>query len=501
MAARKQARQQPEEKKERVEIGMTTPKSRFSEWYSEIILKAELADLRHNTKGFLVHRPWSVLCMKEMYKLYEAELEKKCHLPVWFPAVIPESNFKKEAEHVKGFAPNVFWVTETGDGTKLPEKLALRPTSETAMYNMYSIWIRSWRDLPMKLYQSCQVWRYETKATRPFIRGREFFWIEAHDVFATEKEARAQVKEDMEITEAIMHREFGIPFISFRRPDWDKFPGAVHTYAADTLMPDGKALQQPSTHLLGQNFSKPFGITFKDESGNDKYGWQTCHGPCIWRMMSSIIAIHGDDKGLRFPFRIAPMQVIIIPIKGCEKDAESLRKHLAVEGIRVMVDASDSTPGWKFNQWEMKGVPIRIELGPQEVKTGIYTLKTRLHVTSDDKLLHPKQKYICESIRTLGSMITKELVRRADDHFYKNQIHDAKDIKSLESQLKKGGFVRVPFCTDMAEGGACADKIKEETHADVRGVRADKEEKPTAGAKCVACGKKADVMVYVARQY
>ena len=251
------------EKDEKIEAGMTTPKAQFSEWFSEVLAKTELADLRYNTKGFLVHRPWSVLCMKEIYRLYEAELERRCHLPVWFPAVIPESNFKKEAEHIEGFAPELFWITHAGED-KLPERLALRPTSETAMYTMYSLWIRSWRDLPLKLYQSCQVWRCDTKATRPFIRGREFWWIEAHDVFETEAEARKQVAEDMETTENVMHQEFGIPFIFFRRPEWDKFPGAVHTYSADSLMPDGKALQQPSTHLLGQNFSKSFDITFKD---------------------------------------------------------------------------------------------------------------------------------------------------------------------------------------------------------------------------------------------
>ncbi len=482
-------------KEEKVEAGMTTPKSRFSEWFSEVLAKAELADLRYNVKGFLVHRPWSVLCMKEMYRLYEAELERKCHLPVWFPAVIPQSNFKKEAEHVKGFAPDVFWISETGGGSRLPERLALRPTSETAMYTMYSIWLRSWRDLPMKLYQSCQVWRYETKATRPFIRGREFWWIEAHDVFATEKEAVTQVLEDMDTTEKVMHQEFGIPFMFFRRPAWDTFPGAVHTYAADTLMPDGRALQQPSTHLLGQNFSKPFNITFKGKSGRDRHAWQTCHGPCIWRMVSSIVAIHGDDKGLRFPFNIAPMQAVIIPIGGAKKEAESLRNHLAAEGLRAMVDASDSTPGWKFNQWEMKGVPIRIELGPKELKEGVVTLARR---DMGEKKRVP-MKDVCSKILDAGASITKNLIKQADDWFFKDHMHEARDMKELEAGLKKGGFVRAPFCSDARDGEACAGRIQEELHASVRGVRADKDEK--AAGKCIACGKKAGAVVYVARQY
>jgi prolyl-tRNA synthetase len=482
--------------REKVEVGMTTPKSNFSEWFSEVLAKSELSDLRYNTKGFLVHRPWSVLCMKEMYRLYEQELERRGHLPVWFPAVIPESNFKREAKHVEGFAPELFWITHAGED-KLQERLALRPTSETAMYTMYSLWIRSWRDLPLKLYQSCQVWRCDTKATRPFIRGREFWWIEAHDAFATEKEARQQVIEDMETTEKVMHQEFGIPFIFFRRPEWDKFPGAVHTYAADTLMPDGKALQQPSTHMLGQNFSKSFGITFKDESGKDIHAWQTCYGPAIWRMMSSIVALHGDDKGLRFPFKIAPMQVVIIPIKGVEKEAVKLQKHLMDAGLRVAVDSSDSTPGWKFNQWEMKGVPVRLELGPKELKEGMVTLARR----DTGEKMKVKESELARKIPEIGASITRNLVKAADDWFFKGNVRDARDMKSLAAELKKGGFVRIPFCTDAKEGDACAGKVRDDTHADIRGVRADMEEKPTAGAKCIACGKKAGAVVYAARQY
>jgi prolyl-tRNA synthetase len=484
------------EKDEKIEAGMTTPKAQFSEWFSEVLAKTELADLRYNTKGFLVHRPWSVLCMKEMYRLYEAELERRCHLPVWFPAVIPESNFKKEAEHIEGFAPELFWITHAGED-KLPERLALRPTSETAMYTMYSLWIRSWRDLPLKLYQSCQVWRCDTKATRPFIRGREFWWIEAHDVFETEAEARKQVAEDMETTENVMHQEFGIPFIFFRRPEWDKFPGAVHTYAADSLMPDGKALQQPSTHLLGQNFSKSFDITFKDREGGDRHAWQTCYGPAIWRMMSSIVALHGDDKGLKFPFRIAPMQVVIVPIKGVEKEAYKLQKQLMAAGLRVTVDASDSTPGWKFNQWEMKGVPIRVELGPKELKEGAVTIARR----DTGEKMKVKETELAKKIPEIGAAITKGLIKAADDWFYKGNVRDAKDMKELESQLKKGGFSRVAFCSDMRDGEGCADRIKDELHAEVRGVRADKEERPASGSKCIACGKKAGVVVYVARPY
>lgn len=485
-----------EEKKHK---GITTPKKNFSKWFSEVIFKAKLCDMRYNAKGFLVHRPNSVLSMKAMYKAYERELESRGHKPVWFPAVIPESNFKKESEHVEGFAPEVFWVETAGSGTELPERLALRPTSETAMYKMYSKWIRSWRDLPMKLYQSCQVWRHETKATRPFIRGREFHWIEAHDVFSTRKEAEAQVKEDMQMTENVMHKQFGIPFIFFRRPYWDKFAGAVDTYAADTLMPDGKILQQPSTHLLGQNFSKTFGINFENENGEEELAWQTCYGPCIWRIFASVVAQHGDDKGLVFPFDIAPTQVVIIPVgepenKALIRKCKEILNQLRAEGYRAELDDSEKTAGWKFNEWEMRGVPIRIEVGPKEMKKRTLTLMRR---DTGKRQPVPESK-LAETIPEMGQMLTSNLVRKADTDFKKN-IHTAKTMNQVKKILKKGGFIRINFCSDQEDGIACAEKLQEETHAHVRGVRADMNENPAG--KCIVCGKKANAVVYVGRQY
>ena len=245
---------QENQKEEKITFNIDKDKN-FSEWFTEIIKVAELADVRYNVKGFVVFQPWSVLAMEAMYDLYESALQRKGHKPMWFPAVIPEKNFFLEKSHVEGFAPEVFWITEHGANEKLEEKLALRPTSETAIYQMYSLWIRSYKDLPFKAYQRAQVWRHETKATRPFLRSREFYWIEAHDVFANEEGAMKQVHEDMETAEEILHKKFGVPFIFFKRPQWDKFAGAVNTYGADAIMPNGKMVQQPSTHLLGQNFS------------------------------------------------------------------------------------------------------------------------------------------------------------------------------------------------------------------------------------------------------
>lgn len=480
-------------------VGMTTPKSRFSDWFSEVIAKTELADIRYNVKGFIVFREWSVLAMEAMYDLYEREMQRKGHKPVWFPALIPEGNFKKEAEHVEGFAPEVFWVTETGAGERLTERLAMRPTSETAMYNMYAKWVRSWRDLPLKLYQRGQVWRYETKATRPFIRSREFYWIEGHDVFATLKEAEAQAREDMEISESVVHQEFGVPFLPIKRPDWDKFAGAVYTVAADGLMPDGRIIQQPSTHLLGQNFSKPFNIKFTDRDKKERFAWQTCYGPAISRIIASVIAVHGDDNGLRFPFRIAPVQVIIIPInpkgnKAVRDFCDTVKDRLFESGLRVDVDVSDFTPGWKFNQWEMKGVPIRLEIGPKEAKSRKVTLVRR--DTGKEKGVPVKG--LLRAVLKEGELLSQNLKRQADT-FFKKYIREAKNLSELKKAIASGGFVRCGFCSTGIGGVPCADRVQEEAHGNVRGERTDKKEKPRG--KCVICGKPAKHVVYIGKQY
>ncbi len=482
-------------------VGMTTPKSRFSEWFSEVIAKAELADIRYNVKGFIVFRPWSVLAMEAMYDILEREMQRKGHKPTWFPALIPERNFTKEAEHVEGFAPEVFWVTETGEGEKVTEKLAMRPTSETAMYSMYAKWVRSWRDLPLKIYQRCQVWRYETKSTRPFIRSREFHWVEGHDVFATLEEAKAQVREDLDTTEQVMHKEYGIPFIPMKRPDWDKFAGAVHTYAADTLMPDKKIIQQPSTHLLGQNFSKSFNIKFTDKDGKERYGWQTCYGPAISRIIASVIAVHGDDRGLRFPFRIAPVQVIIIPInpkneKKVSDFCQAIKDELFETGLRVEVDSSEYTPGWKFNHWEMKGVPIRLEIGPKEAKAKTVTLVRR---DKPGKSILPA-KGLLKVINSEGEKLSANLRKQAEE-FFRGNIHEARNMAELKKTIASGGFTKCGFCAVDINGVPCAEKIKDDLHGDVRGEREDRKEKPSKGQKCVVCGKPAKHVVYVGRQY
>ncbi|MCX8197523.1 MAG: proline--tRNA ligase, partial [Candidatus Micrarchaeota archaeon] len=480
-------------------IYMKSRKENFSEWYTEVIKEAKLCDLRYNVKGFVVFMPWAVMTMKKMYAIYEQELERTGHKPTWFPALIPESNFHREAQHVEGFTPQVFWVEKAGDSL-LEERLALRPTSETAMYQMFSLWIQGKSDLPLKLYHSAQVWRYETKATRPFIRSREFYWIESHDAFATKEEAEAQVAQDMQMSQNVIFEQFGVPFIFFQRPEWDKFPGAVHTYAADCMMPDGRVLQLPSTHFLGQNFAKAFDVKFLDEKGQSQYCWQTCYGPAISRIYAAMISTHGDDFGLVLPFELAPIQVIVIPIpkKGNEEllgqKAKELASFLSNHQIKAEADLSENTPGFKYNQWELQGVPFRIELGQQELESGILTVVRR-----DNHAKHKvKQEHLVDFIIKQSKDQLADLKKKALSEF-ESRLAFASSIKELKSLLEEGKLVGVPFCSIEQEGQDCARSIKEETTGDVRGIKFGKKEKSEKG--CIACGKQSSAVVYVAKQY
>jgi prolyl-tRNA synthetase len=478
---------------------MQLKKSDFSEWYNTITKEAQLCDLRYGIKGFVVFMPWAVMTMNRMYAMYEEAVESHGHVPALFPALIPESYLTRESEHVKGFVPEVFWATEAG-GAKLEERYAMRPTSETAMYPMYALWIHGTRDLPLKVYQRCQVWRYETKATKPFIRSREFHWIEAHDCFATREEALAQIKQDMEMAMQVIHEQFCVPFLFFKRPQWDKFAGAEDTYAADTLMPDGRALQLPSTHMLGQHFSKAFGIKYTDDKGVEQYVWQTTYGPCISRIYAAVIATHGDDKGLVFPVRLAPVQVVIVPIikeETREKVLNACREVAKAIGccFVVKIDDSDRTPGFKFNEWEMKGVPLRIELGMRDIEAGSVVVVRR----DTGEKMKVKAEELDAKLDEVAQSIDKTLRERADSWFA-DKLSFTESMDELGRKLEMHGFVRVPFCTDAMEGEKCADMVKEKHQANMRGSLFGSPDKPT-GKKCVACGNAATIYLYAARQY
>jgi len=467
----------------------------FSEWYQQIVEKADIADIRYNVKGFIVIKPWGAMLIEGMYSLFEKALQKRGHKPVFFPTVIPENNFKTESKHVKGFTPQVFWLEKTQG----EDRLALRPTSETAFYKLYSLWIRSHRDLPLKIYQRANVFRNETKATKPLIRAREFYWIEAHDCFVTKKQAEEQVQEDIQITEEVMHQKLGIPFLPMKRPEWDKFAGAVYTIGSDVLMPDGKLIQQPSTHLLGQNFSKPFDIKFKNEKGEEEYAWQTCYGPAISRILASLISTHGDDNGLVLPFCISPVQVIIVPIFRTEnkgkiiKEAEKIKELLEEKEIRVEIDLSEKRPGEKYYNWELKGVPFRIEFGENEMKE-----KKIIFFSRDTKKKEKMSLKDLEKIKELGEKFDKRLLAKADK-FMKDNITDCKTKEDAELILGSGGLAKVNFCSIEKEGEKCAEIIEKKMNAEVRGIMANKKEKITG--KCIICGKEAKEIVYLGKSY
>ncbi len=472
----------------------------FPEWYSEICKVAELADIRYGVKGFTPFLPWSVMSMELMYDILEEVLQRKGHLPMLFPTVIPESNLKKEEDHVEGFTPQVFWIEYIGEGERLEERLALRPTSETAIYPMYSLWVRSWRDLPLKRYQRCSVFRSEVKSTRPFLRGREFLWIESHNVFKTHEAAIAQVMEDLETTKEVITDNYGIPVMVFKRTQWDKFPGGVNTYAADTLMPDGKVIQLPSTHDLGDNFARAFNIMYLNENNEMVYAYQTCYGPAISRIYGAMISVHGDDKGLRLPFKIAPYQIVIIPIfkdataKAVMEYCEKLESRLKDAGFRVHLDRSDNTPGWKYNFWEMKGVPIRVEAGPRDMKKNQVVLFRRDLHKRETASLEKLESRITE----LGAEIDATLRSMAEAKF-EDLIIDADSLSAIDDALDKGRIARVSFCTTEMDGLRCAEEIKDKTGGEVRGTRIDVEETPDG--VCVVCGRPAKEVVYIARSY
>lgn len=471
----------------------------FSGWYTEIITKAELADIRYNIKGFVCYMPWATITIRAMYRKYEELLEEKDHLPLIMPSLIPESNFHLEADHVEGFTPEVFWVTEAGSSGPFTERLALRPTSETALYKMYPFWIQSYRDLPFKRYQSCQVWRYETKMTRPFFRGREFHWIEAHNVFATEEDAKNQVLEDMEMTYTMIQDEFCIPIIFFQRPEWDKFAGAVHTYAADALMGSGKVLQLPSTHLLGQNFSKPFDIKFEDKDGETKYGFQTCYGPAISRIYGAMIAYLGDDNGLILPFDLAPVQIAIIPILFKNKEQMVLDKAQEIfEKIRgfykVKLDTTDESPGSKYYTWELKGVPIRIEIGPRDIeKKQVVVVKRH-----NGEKSFVKEVELEALLANIAKIYTQE-IKEKNLLDFESQIEDCYEIDSAKEAIANGKIVACGFCSIEMKGYTCAEAIEKEVAGFVRGKRVDKDKHEFAS--CIVCGEPAGCTVYIAKSY
>jgi len=468
-----------------------------SEWYTEIIKEAELADLRYGVKGCIVFQHWAVEAMELMYDYLENDLKKRGHKNYWFPTLIPESYFEKEKEHIKGFTPEVFWV-EKGGEEKLEERLALRPTSETAFYTMFALWIRSYKDLPFKTYQRANIFRYESRATRPFLRSREFHWIETHCAFATEKEAFQNVLDDMETTKKIVFGIFGVPTIIFERPSWDRFAGAARTFGADAITPQGKVVQQPSTHLLNRHFVESFGIKFVDKDEKEKIPFTTCYGPAISRIFASVVLTHGDNKGLRFPFEIAPKQIVVVPIL-MEKEpkvlakAKEIAQKLEEKGYRVELDSTDKRPGEKFYFWEMKGVPLRIEIGPKELKEK----KAIIFRRDNGKKTSVVQKDILKEIEKEGAELSKNIKKEASESFA-GLIKDTHTLEEVK-KIMGNGIARTNFCSTEKEGEKCVEVIEKETGGKIRGTRIDVKDEPFGS--CIICKKKANKVVYIAKDY
>ncbi len=465
----------------------------FSEWYTELLEKAELADVRYGIKGFVVYREWAQISIEKMFRIYCDALDNYDHMPLCFPTLIPEKNFELESSHVEGFSPEVFWLEKEGD-----ERFALRPTSETAFYQMYSLWIRSHRDLPYKRYQRGSVFRAEkTKTTRPFFRGREFHWIESHNGFESEKKAMKQVMEDMQITKEVLLQRFAIPHIFFERPQWDKFPGAVNTYAADALMGSGKVLQLPSTHYLGTNFSKPFNVKYQSKDGKEKYVHLTCYGPAISRIYGAMVALHSDNKGLRVPFELSPKQIVIIPIR-FEKDKNVMKHAKKIERklkkYSVFIDSREEyTPGYKFNEWELKGIPIRIEIGPKDIEKEQVVIMRRDTGEKETVRLEELSKYV----KSIEKEFTENLKKQASTDFDKSIIN-AKTMQEIKEGIKNDKIVRINIKNMELESLKLAEEI-DLLGGEIRGCRIDVKEKPFG--KCVVSKEPATRVVYVAKSY
>ncbi|MGP8321994.1 MAG: proline--tRNA ligase [Methanosarcinaceae archaeon] len=466
-------------------------KKNFSEWYNELLRAAKIMDVRYPVKGLYVWHPFGFSIRKNVYAIIR-ELLDEDHQETLFPLLIPEHEFMKEAEHIKGFEDEVYWVTHGGT-TPLDVKLALRPTSETAIYPMYKLWVRSHADLPLKLYQIVNTFRYETKHTRPLIRLREITsFKEAHTVHTTWEDAAAQVDEAIRIY-IEFYRQLGIPVLPSKRPDWDKFPGADYTIAVDALMPDGKTLQIGTAHHLGNKFAKTFEITYEDPDGEQIYAHQTCYGVSE-RSIASMISIHGDDKGLVLPPRIAPIQVVIIPIifkNGTQiLDAcENVKSTLESAGIRVKIDASDNRPGAKYYKWEMRGVPIRIEIGPRDLENNAAMVVRR----DNGKKEQVPFDGIETGISDMFDNIHADLFSKAEKELH-NRIFDCKTLDEIKEKLHLG-IARIYWCGKKE----CGLTLEEDIGAGILGIPTVQDKNITG--KCPVCDADATTRAYVARTY
>lgn len=459
----------------------------FPQWYTDVVIKTKLVDYGP-VKGTMVIRPYGYAIWENIQAELDARFKATGHRNAYFPLLIPMSFFTKEAEHVEGFAPEVAVVTHAG-GEKLAEPLAIRPTSETVIGSMYSKWLQSYRDLPILINQWCNVMRWE-KTTRPFLRTSEFLWQEGHTAHATEEEAEEETMKMLGVYKEFAENVLAIPVITGRKTEKEKFAGAVATYGMEAMMKDGKSLQAGTSHFLGQNFAKAFDIKFLDKDGSQKYAYTSSWGVST-RLIGALIMAHGDQRGLVLPPKVAPTQVVIVPIAakkgGVVEVCEQLKVKLEKMSVRVEFDNTDSSPGWKFNEWEMKGVPLRIEIGPRDIENGKAMIFRRDTLAKDSYDLENIEETIVELLDAVQKdMLEAARVRRD------NRIVTANDIAGILKGVEGGNFVRAGWCGCRE----CEDKVKAETAATAR-VYAEGETSET----CAVCGKKAEHTVIFARAY
>ncbi|MBN1861842.1 MAG: proline--tRNA ligase [Candidatus Thermoplasmatota archaeon] len=461
----------------------------FNEWYNEIVELADLCDKRYPIKGMNIWKPYGWKLMNNVDRLIRDEMMQTNHQEVCFPLLIPESFFKKEEEHIEGFGKEVFWVTHAGL-TPLEERWLLRPTSETAMYPIFSLWIRSHTDLPLKTFQIVNTFRYETKQTRAFIRVREIHFFEAHTCHVDFDDAERQIKEDKEIAQRLLNK-LCLPFVFSKRPEWDKFAGAYYTISIDVLMPSGRTLQIGSIHQYRDNFAKPYEISYETEKGTHAFCHQTTYGMSE-RLLGALIGVHGDNKGLLMPPEVAPVQVVIIPIifKGKEQrvlqECQALQEKLLKEGIRSHLDDREITPGNKYYDWELKGVPLRIEIGPKDIEKNELTMVRRDSSTKKPLPIVNAETTIKAELKSME----KTLYQNAEKLLREN----THSVLTIEEAKEKSGIVTLPWCGTKD----CALEIENVLEGNTLG---EPIENAGCHERCPICGSPAKTWMRYAKSY
>ncbi|MBR3512523.1 MAG: proline--tRNA ligase [Clostridia bacterium] len=462
----------------------------FAQWYTDVVRKAELADYT-DVKGFVAIRPYGYALWENIQKYADEKFKKVGVTNLYMPVLIPESLLNKEKDHVEGFAPEVAWVTY-GGGEELEERLCIRPTSETIMSTMYSKWVSSWRDLPILGNQWCNVLRWE-KETRPFLRSREFLWQEGHTVHETADEAKAMTLQMLDIYADVVENLLAIPVLKGEKTEKEKFAGAENTYTVETLMIDGRALQSGTSHYFGQNFAKPFDIKFQNREGKEEYAYQTSWGIST-RLIGAVIMAHGDNRGLKLPPKVAPIQVVVVPIAQHKEGVLDKTKELAntlSKKFRVKFDDRDNySPGFKFNDWEMRGVPLRVEMGPRDIENGEAVLVRRDTQSKETVKLENIESRVEELLEEIQRDMYNVCLERR-----KAKTTEAYTLEEIAKNLDENqGYVKAMWCGDRA----CEDKVKEVTGAPSRCIPFNQEH---LSDKCAICGKKAEKMVVFGRQY